>query len=442
MKDQPLLNTSGGSDDNVDVGQDSRTLDRGTPSPQSPSAIAKGVICSAVAESVAGAFGDRLRALILTGSLARDEATVLEKNGTRELLGDAEFLLVFAEGVVLPSAGAIHRLGQEIEGRLAQRGVHSPLDLDAVHSGFLRELRPHIFAYELRTCGQVVWGDQQILSLIPASSGADIPLEDAWRLLSNRMIEQLDAAIELASNPSALPRSVQYRTVKLYQDMATSFLVFAGAYEPTYRGRAERLRALAADPSTSWDLPFPLHEFSNRVSACTNFKLQGNQDGSLSSTGDCPPSIAFWQEAVTQARLLWRWELMRLTHSHAALSDQELMKKWMSMQPLRDRLRGWAYVLRRCGWHRSWREWPRWVRRARQASPRYCVYAAASQLFFQLPGALGPASQPPAIRRDWEAWRSWLPMDHHDPKVLAADWQQAIFAISENYKRFLTGTRA
>ncbi|MDE3179599.1 MAG: hypothetical protein KGM47_08060 [Acidobacteriota bacterium] len=390
-----------------------------------------------------GAFGNRLCALILTGSLARNEAAVEEADGTSKLLGDAEFLLVFADDSALPRPGDVRHLAQEIEARLARHGVAGSMDLDAIHPSFLRALKPHIFAYELRKCGHVVWGDQGILNLIPPFTAADIPLEDAWRLLCNRMIEQLEVAPELGAQHIILPPAVHYRTVKLYRDMATSFLIFTGGYEPTYRGRAERLNSMSADPSEKRGLPFPLIDFSNRVSACTGFMLQGRWDGLHNQTASCPPSFAFWQEAISQARLLWRWELMRLTGGDASLSDQGLMETWMKMQPVRDRLRGWAYVLRECGWRRSWREWPRWLRLAWRASPRYCVYSAATRILFDLPSILDARAGTPATTNpEFNSICSWLPANHGDHRASAPRWVQAVSAVSWNYLHFLKGTRA
>ncbi len=426
----------------MDQGDHSPTLDPDTLPIPAHFRLAKDLICNNVRKLVTGAFGDRLRALILTGSLARDEATVVEENGASKLLGDAEFLLVFAEGAALPAGGTVRHLAEEIEGFLKQRGVQCSIDLAAVHPEYLMRLKPHIFAYELRTCGAAVWGDHQILSLIPEFSSADIPFEDAWRLLSNRIIEQLEVAAELFTRPDELPPNVQYRTVKLYQDMATSFLVFAGAYEPTYRGRAERLSALAADAQTADGGPFALSEFSRRVSACTNFKLRANRDDLISGTGDRAFGMTFWHEAVTHARLLWRWELARLSGNRLdALSDQQLLKAWMKIQPMQDRARGWAHVLRKSGWHHSWRAWPRWLRLGWQASPRYCVYAAASDLFFQLPAVLGCAA-PPDAGEDWGELSSWLPLHDQSLKPMDAGWDEVAAEIIVNYKQFLTDTRA
>jgi hypothetical protein len=351
---------------------------------------------------------------------------------------------------------------------------------------------PEILAYELRTCGQVVWGDRDVLALVPRFRAEDIPLEDAWRLLCNRMIELLEVAPlgELgqvtrnseergrasAALPSTAPSFVPYSAVKLYLDMATSFLLFQGAYEPTYRGREARLRILAEGATDRDRYPFlPLRHFSKRVTACTELKLGtsglGGTSASLEAQTLCPletewacTSSVFWKQIASDARALWRWELARLTGckvttpcvkeatwgspketgttSHTP-TDRELMERWMRLQPLHKTLRGWASAVRRCGGHRSWRNWPHWIRLAWQASPRYWVYAAASELFFRLPDIVNGGDPIPNGDLDLRRIRSWLPV-RRDLRGIHKNlsWRDVAADIGWNYHRSLYGTRS
>jgi hypothetical protein len=454
----------------------------GTPSLRS-------TICEVTARLCAEKLGTRLRAIVLTGSLARDEATCVEHGEYCRVLGDAEFLPVFESAASLRSVPAIELMRQKIEDSLWRRGILCHVGLSAVHPNYFRRLPPSIFAYELIKCGQVVWGDREILALVPAFSAEDIPREDAWRLLSNRMIELLEVAPlgnkeqvtgNSAGRPSSLfpiPSSVPYSAVKLYLDMATSFLLFQGAYEPTYRGREARLRSLAENTGDQDGYPFsPLRGFSERVTACTEFKLgTAGRNGphvNLGARASRPldeewtsTSTLSWEEIFADARALWRWELERLTGCRGTAcrtlsgnlvgpeemgtasrtpTDRELMRKWMRLQPLGQRLHGWAYVLRQCGWHRSWREWPRWVRFGWRASPRYWIYAAASELFFKLGELLAPAQEPGgAADLDCQELRSRLPQvgKHEMPPDVPA-WQGVAREIGWNYHEFLEGTRA
>src|SRR5579863_5799726 len=339
--------------------------------PQEEPVALRAAICKVTASICEQAYGKELRSIILAGSLARDEGTFVREADTWKGLGDAEFFLIFDEAFALPDPSVTASAVEDIERSLRARGIAIAIELSAVHPEYLRNLPPYILTHELRTTGKVIWGDRYILSLIPTFTSADIALEDAWRLLANRMVEQLDGIGTLEDPVEAVPPLMRYRTIKLFLDMATSLLVFLGAYKPSYRERAEALRRLAHHFPRTQSLPFAIVGFSERVSACTRFKLREEPPGSWEDQ----ESLAPWEEAVTYARQLWRWELAQLAGVREGLSEHEAMRRWMKLEPWGKRLRGWAYILRKGGWYRSWRDWPHWLRRGWQASPRYWVYA-------------------------------------------------------------------
>lgn len=383
-------------------------------------------------------YGTGLRSVVVTGSLARDEATFREEeSGARRLLGDGEFLLIFQEATDLPPEGDTIELSRRIEARLlGDHRLTAHIALSAAKAAYLAALEPHIFAFELRECGRVVWGDPAVLALVPAFAEASIPMEDAWRLLANRMVEQLALMEEPTVGPPGTSREARYRTVKLYLDMATSLLLFAGAYAPTYRKRAENLSALAQldGPAEPW--PFPLRDFADRVTLATRLKL-GPADGSDARDA----GLLDWSEAVSYARGLWRWELARLGHADPALGDRALMSRWMSAQPLPARARGWLYVARRTGWWRSWPHWPRWVRYGWRASPRYWVYASASELLFRLPDLLGSKADPVPVIAS-ELWAALPVTRTRNGDGTLTPWTQLAADIVWNYEQFLMDTRA
>ena len=286
--------------------------------------------------------GKSLRAVVLAGSLARDEATLVEEKKSWRLLGDAEFLLIFHARAPLPPKVAMSFLRQNIATSISRLGITGEVCLGAAHPNYLRNLRPDIFAYELRNCGRVVGGDSEILTNIPSFPVSDIPLEDSWRLLSNRMVEQLEALEGLEQRPKVLPRRLLYRTIKLYLDMATSFLLFAGEYAPSYLERERRLKSLAETRSEDSSFPFDLRRFCDRVSECTRWKLSGAELNTSSYlTQPAELGFSWWEEAVGYAQLLWRWELACLAGTTVQASNQELMERWMKSQPASRRLRGW-----------------------------------------------------------------------------------------------------
>jgi hypothetical protein len=381
---------------------------------------------------------------VLTGSLARDEATLVEERRSWRLLGDAEFLLIFYAGAPLPPKVAMNFLRQNIETSISRMGFIGEVCLSAAHPKYLRSLRPHIFAYELRNCGKVVWGDPETLTSIPSFTASDIPLEDGWRLLSNRMVEQLEALEGLEQRPKVLPRRLLYRTIKLYLDTATSFLLFAGQYAPTYEERSRRLRMLADAQPTGEMVPFDLRLFSDRVTECTRWKLSGARIfGSSDMAQAHELGFSWWEEAVEYAQLLWRWELAFLSKTTGQASNQELMEQWMKSQPISRRLRGWLRVVRDHGWDRCWKNWQHWAGLAWGGSPRYRVYQAASEVFLQLPSLLKDTDKFQQGNFDCEQVRSLLPVvlaSEQSPKLL--DWRRLAKEIAWNYKKFLVETQS
>jgi len=390
----------------------------------------KSVICEEVARLCQQVYREGLRAVVLTGSLARDEATFVKDDEGALLLGDAEFLLVFGDGETLPTDADVELIRQKLEERIAHRGLRADVTLTAVRPDYLRRLPPSIFAYELRACGEVISGDASVLSLIPDFAPADIPLEDAWRLLANRLVEQLESMDELLeARPTLSPRA-HYRTVKLHLDLATSLLVSVGRYAPTYGERAQNLRAGAGPeaPMALW--PLPLDQFVADVTSCTAWKL--------SATG---PALdgerALWERGIAYAQALWRWELSRLLGSDPGAPASALMTQWMRSQPVAGRLRGWAHVVRKRGWQSSWREWSRWLTQASYGSPRHLVYSAAAALLFELSAAANGAGLPPQLAQLWAR----LPMAQANGH--AEDSLRSFAAsVVSNYKTFVVETRA
>lgn len=394
------------------------------------------VICEETCRVISERFGSRLRALILTGSLAREEATALERDGGWQFLSDGEFLLLFHEHFRLPSAAEVLSVGKQVEAALAERNVQCHISPSACHIDYLSDLRPHIFAYELRECGDVVWGDRSVLQSIRGFSAADIPVEDGWRLLSNRMVEHVEEFAAWDRLSPMVRGKLFYSTVKLCVDAATSLLLFAGCYEPTYRRRAERLKELSRDQNAiqRLALPFSLQEFAELVSFCTSLKLSPERE----SWNEAP--WAFWETGVSQAAQLWDWELARMARISTPPSSEELMAHWMKSQSLIRNLHGWSYVVRRSPWQESLVCWPRWAWQALRGSPRYHVYAEARALVGRMPAIRKQESEGDSADSEI-AFR-----DSHLPLALGgnerAGWRRLALEIGWNYHHFLEDTRA
>ena len=397
---------------------------------------AKQVICDQVRHVLADRFATSLRAIVLTGSLARDEATFVPGASGVKLLGDADFFIVFQDRSPLPPASLALARVKEAEANVRAAGVEASISFAMVYGGYLERLPRHISAYELRSNGLVIWGEQEILSLVPSFGAAAISLEDAWRLLANRLIEQFEMMSAERYQSDKRHELLQYRAAKLYLDMATSYLVFTGNYRPTYHAREEALRLASGSASAASSAPFSLVDFASRVSECTRFKMSG------------APMACSAQELIESAlfhsRLLWVWELQHLSRRPDVSDPAELMALWMARQTMRARIRGLASLVRRTGWRERAHYGIRWLRLSRRASPRYWVYRGAAELLFGLgESSQAGANETATFARDCKRMGQLLPVT--DPDSLSerpAAWRSLARALASNYHRFLESTSA
>jgi hypothetical protein len=356
---------------------------RPSPSERSPADLRlRRLLVAGVIAQLPPAMQAGLRAVLLTGSVARGEGSWLASGHELRLLGDADTLLVFTATCPLPSWTALAAIEDHVARRLRAHGIVADVSVKAVHPGYLRRLPPHIFGYELRHAGQCVWGDPTVLQLIPDYPRRALPRDDAWRLLTHRLIESLPAVLTAGKRGSGDEAVEFYPSIKLHLDMATSYLVFCGEYEPSYAGRALRLHAHWGRAGTA--APPLAPDFASRVLASTEWKLAPGATGraTLARLSDL---------ALADARALWLWELEQMVGaSAAALGRAGIWRRWLRQRSWRTWARGWAGAARRLGSRTSLRLAPRWARLFARGTPRHCIYGVAAELIFALePGRNG-----------------------------------------------------
>ncbi len=359
---------------NISIDRCTPTTDASTPEHVE---AAKALIISVGSRICALAGGRKARAVVLTGSMSRDEATLKREGANWRVLGDATFLVILDR----PAQLCVAELQRHIEDSLLARGVICKVVVVTSTRTELCRMKPHIYAYELRERGVVLWGDPEVLHLIPQFSAGEIPKEDGWWLLCNRIIEQLESAAE-ANSVVDNGTGVRYRIAKLYLAMTACYLLTIGQYRPTYRDRAARLQELAQGNDAVVPPPIPVQRFSRFVSQCTELKLQGDLvDGYV----DFPR----WHDAVADAEVLWRWTLACTFGLNPNQSRKDLLAAVAARQPIFARAKGWVRAAYVCPLVFS-RHCLRWSRLACSMSPRYLVYRATSELFFTAtePGAI------------------------------------------------------
>src|SRR5579872_1682812 len=184
---------------------------------------ARRMISESLAKVVPFRLGKGLRTIVLTGSLARDEATIVARGSGFELLGDADVLLVYNSGAAQPACSQVEVVVRKVEKECLQRGLRAIVHASSVSPRYFQRLPKSIFAYELRHCAKVIWGETEILKHVREFAAAEIPHEDAWRMISNRMIELMEASRHFVADSATAEPRLYYAIVKMFLDMATSY---------------------------------------------------------------------------------------------------------------------------------------------------------------------------------------------------------------------------
>lgn len=370
-----------------------------------------------------------LEALVLTGSFARGEGSVLEVDNHLRVLGDLEFFLVSSSSVDDRALRTrLAGLSREATARYGAGDVRVDIEFGSLELDHLRHrARPSIFLYDLVRHGRVVRGRADVLSDVPPFGPANIPREDALSLLFNRLIEQLDA-YERAGHlqGEALLDLVQQRH-KLVLDLAGSALAFQGWHTSSYALRPSAFaRLTAATPALARRLP---GHFQRDLALAARSKI----DPAVMKAQDRVPAELgvreqrAWirqriVEGVPAAAALLAWELERLLGRSGPLPL--LLDRFLATPSWSRRAWDWAKV--------ALAPMPaplpvsvtRAARLAWRSTPRALLYVAGALAYNDLPR--GPAA-PRAIARRLFLTRRAMPRDASGQRrAIVALWRWCV----------------
>jgi len=165
-------------------------------------------------KEITSKLGNNLEALILVGSYSRGESI---EGGS-----DIEFWAVVKNLT------------------MKKPKIDKYITLGFTTRGHLKRLKPYIYTIEVKKYGKVLYGDKDILSLIPDYSFNDIDIIDGFILLNNRLIEQLILFNKIMNEESVS----QYEFDKGYIQLVNALLIFDKKYRSLYPEKIEQFRRL------------------------------------------------------------------------------------------------------------------------------------------------------------------------------------------------------
>lgn len=354
-----------------------------------------------------------LQSVVLSGSLARGDASTLGRNGGGFLLlSDIDLFAV---------VGAKRSIdGSRLRGRCEARGVATAgLDVACVAPNYFVELGDGLADLQLRQHAVEIWSSSVPWPGIPdAGPMAAVDPDDALALLQNRAGEMLWSEQRFSVESSDLRRC--YRFFRLASDAALSFLAVFG---PPPLGRAEchaGLRELLetvpcpAPWIMAWDAVAKLDRalVSGTLSA-PEFEsaVTKLRDGALQELLQCLYLAALSRCARPRVEAEASASLHAATHRRAGQLE-DMTRQWLRRLPPHERLRRarrWAPLARSAKpewWRYGWGGiGPERVRAGVTVSVLYEDDALLRLLCEPLLGVLeGPEALRGAAAELWQQW--------------------------------------
>lgn len=186
--------------------------------------------------------------LILGGSFASSEGSVVMLGGRPVFLSDIDLLLVVSSPA--SHARLYHRrseIGKACEDLLPGAVFEGRIDIGVMTQDELSTMPFSPGVFDMREMGRLLHGEEALRDLFPSFGPGEIGTREALRLLENRMAAFLgDRPGTDRLNGMDLYRFL-YGVCRVYTDIVTASLCAGGIYRSGYRARAE----LFASPESS-----------------------------------------------------------------------------------------------------------------------------------------------------------------------------------------------
>ena len=221
------------------------------------------------AKQIADKLKDNLEALILVGSYARGEGV--------DESSDIEFWAVANDLSMV----------RNIQ-------IDSDVSIGYTTREHLKRLKPYIYTVEVKKYGKVIYGDKDILDLIPNYSFEDVDPIDGFTLLNNRLVEQLI----LLNRIEAGEAISQYEFDKGYIQLVNSILAINGVYKGLYSEKLSRYMSMPTRQRIIklTDFDDKVRNAFDRLSKRANITISGSE------------AMEQWKELRDYFREIWLCE--------------------------------------------------------------------------------------------------------------------------------------
>jgi len=189
-------------------------------------------------------LGNNLISIILIGGYGRDEGTFFLKNKTISLVNDIDLVIIshrsmsksILKQLMDQAAKIIKPDTQYVHEKYCPIDFH--VDLFNFKKKDLSGFKPSQFSLDLKYASQVIYGNKNILRLIPELKAENIPVNDGLMLLHNRVLSLLEAY------QSGQSEWIYYFSLKAIIDSSVAILIKEKQYSPYHKLRMTALKKL------------------------------------------------------------------------------------------------------------------------------------------------------------------------------------------------------
>jgi len=224
-----------------------------------------------LSEVVRIARREPIESLLLVGSTARGEVSILASSDTLDLWSDVEFFIIPQSGQVV-NKESLRAAYEDLCSKLNIKSPFFHIDFAVVPSSRLSRFPQRISVFEAKSNGRVLWG-RDIRGKLPKVTLDSLDYGNTKHLVLIRLTEMLIHIPQRIVAQCASPFEEMvfgYVQVRNALDILTILLPHEGALLPSYRARNNHLRT---NYSKMESRPYMGTDFPDFLSDCLRSKL-------------------------------------------------------------------------------------------------------------------------------------------------------------------------
>ncbi|MDZ7859863.1 MAG: hypothetical protein U5O15_04215 [Candidatus Krumholzibacteriota bacterium] len=282
---------------------------------------------------------DNIEGILLCGSFATGEGSVVLESGRTLFLSDVDILVgINSLSVHQTVLSAKRELGNKCEELWDEAEFRGRVNIGIYHFKELSSLPPSPGVYDMKESGVVFLEKKGFKERFPSYKNSDITRKEALKLIENRIVAHIGAHRLTEKKGKDYKYELIYSVSRVYTDILMCCLIFAGEYQTGYLNRLKYLRENKENPLLQELIPQNIFE---KIERWTRLKLdQSNLVINVSSKD-------MWEESASDLFKYWELFQSEMFGDKRAGNVITFLESRKSNYPLLTRLKLWRSYFKR-----------------------------------------------------------------------------------------------